>query len=114
VEHPLRRTQGMFFFVYYKDYILRLSQTIIAQADRDDCIVHLVQVMDDIYSFVKEAEPMKKIESHRRIVALMAQQTTECAYFIRNYAMNKSFCMSASTLKWKESHGFFTGRGTSP
>ncbi|KIM85063.1 hypothetical protein PILCRDRAFT_817902, partial [Piloderma croceum F 1598] len=66
-------------------------KTIIAQADRDDCMVHLVQVMDDVYSFVKEAEPMKKIESHRRIVALMAQQTTECAYFIRDYAMNKSF-----------------------
>jgi hypothetical protein len=111
--HPLRRTQGM-FFVYYKDYILRHSQTIIAQADRDDCIVHLVQVMDDIYSFVKEAEPMKKIESHRRIAALMAQQTTECAYFIRDYAMNKCFCMSASTFKWEESHGFFTGRETSP
>ncbi|KIM86900.1 hypothetical protein PILCRDRAFT_815342 [Piloderma croceum F 1598] len=66
-------------------------KTIIVQADRDDCIVHLVQVMDDVYSFVKEAEPMKKIESHRRIVALMAQQTTECAYFIRDYAKIKSF-----------------------
>jgi hypothetical protein len=70
--------------------------------------------MDDVYSFVKEAEPVKKIESHGRIVALMAQQTTECAYFIRDYAKNKSFCMSSSTLKSEESHGFFTGRGTSP
>jgi hypothetical protein len=87
---------------------------IIAQADRDNCIVHLVQVMDDVYSFVKEAEPMKKIESHRRIVALMAQQTTECAYFIRDYVMNKSFCMSSSMLKSEESHGVFTGRETSP
>jgi hypothetical protein len=28
----------------------------------------------------------------------MAQQTTKCAYFIRDCAMNKNFCMSASAL----------------
>ncbi|KIM79211.1 hypothetical protein PILCRDRAFT_74639, partial [Piloderma croceum F 1598] len=70
---------------------LKFSQTILAQVDRDNHIVHLVEVMDDVYSFVKEAEPIKRIESHGRIIALMAQQTTECAYFIRDYAMNKSF-----------------------
>jgi hypothetical protein len=55
--------------------------------------------MDDVYSFVKEAEPIKKIDSHRRIIELMAQQTTECAYFIRDYAMNKSFCRLVSVLQ---------------
>ncbi|KIM90604.1 hypothetical protein PILCRDRAFT_1868 [Piloderma croceum F 1598] len=64
---------------------------IVAQTDRDDCITRLVEVMDDIYLFVQEAEPVKKIKSHGRIVALMAQQTTECAYFIRDYATNKNF-----------------------
>src|SRR6202050_4049979 len=93
---------------------LRLSQTILDQVDRDKCIVHLVEVINDIYSFVKQAEPMKKIQSHGRIVALMAQQTTECAYFIRDYAMNKNFCMSASTLKWEASHGFFHWQGNVP
>jgi hypothetical protein len=77
---------------------LNLSQTILAQVDRDSCIVRLVEIMDDVFSFVKEAEPIKKIESHGRIIELMAQQTTECAYFIRDYAMNKSFCRSSSTL----------------
>lgn len=52
--------------------------------------------MDNTYSFVQEAQPMKKIESHGRIVALMAQQTTECAYFIRDYTLNKDFCRSPS------------------
>jgi hypothetical protein len=75
---------------------LILFQTIITQMDRDDCIVHLLEVMDDVYFFVHEAEPVKKIESHGRIVTLMAQQTTECAYFIRDYAMDKNFCMSTS------------------
>jgi len=73
------------------DILSAIHKTILAQVDRDICIVHLVEVMDDVYSFVKEAEPVKKIESHSRIVALMAQQTTECAYFIRDYAMNKNF-----------------------
>ena len=75
---------------------LMLSQTIVSQMDRDDCIVHLLEVIDDVYFFVHEAEPVKKIESHGRIIMLMAQQTTECAYFIRDYAMDKSFCMSIS------------------
>ena len=82
---------------------MRLSQTILAQVDRDDCIIYLLEVMDDVYSFVKEAEPAKRIGSQGRIVAVMAQQTTECAYFIRDYAMNKSFCMSASALHAGES-----------
>ncbi|KIM75554.1 hypothetical protein PILCRDRAFT_669545 [Piloderma croceum F 1598] len=68
-----------------------VHKTILAQVDRDSCIVRLVEIMDDVYSFVKEAEPIKKIESHSQIIALMAQQTTECAYFIRDYATNESF-----------------------
>jgi hypothetical protein len=83
---------------------LMLSQTIVAQADRDDCVVHLLEVIDDIYSFVHEAEPVRKIESHGRIVTLMAQQTTECAYFIRDYAMEKSFCMSICLCHKERSH----------
>ncbi len=77
---------------------LNFSQTILAQVDRDSCIVRLVEIMDDVFSFVKEAEPMKKIESHGPIIELMSQQATECAYFIRDYAMNKSLCRSSPTL----------------
>lgn len=40
---------------------------------------------------------MKKIPSHTKILAVMAQQTTDCAYFIRDYA-TKGFCMSTCTL----------------
>src|SRR6266550_1375217 len=53
--------------------------------------------MDDVFSFVKEAEPVKKIESHGPIIGLMSQQATECAYFIRDYAMSKSLCRSSSS-----------------
>jgi hypothetical protein len=50
--------------------------------------------MNDIYAFVHEAEFLKRIESQKQILALMAQQTTECAYLIRDYAKNKNFCLS--------------------
>ena len=76
---------------------LNLSQTILAQVDRDSCIVRLVEIMDDVFSFVKEAEPIKKIESHHQTIELMSQQATECAYFIRDYAMNKSLCRLSFT-----------------
>jgi hypothetical protein len=89
-------------------------QTILAQVDRDSHIVGLVEVIDDIYSFVKEAEPIKKIESLGRVIALMAQQTTECAYFIRDYAMTKSFCMSPFTLHLMCLTIAFIARGTDP
>jgi hypothetical protein len=55
--------------------------------------------MADAYAFVLEAEPVRKIESQHRIVVVMVQQTTECSYFIREYAMTTSFSMSLSVHK---------------
>lgn len=60
------------------------------QKERDDNISHLLEVITDIYAFVLEAESIK-IESHRKILVVMVQQTTECSYFIRQYASNASF-----------------------
>jgi hypothetical protein len=37
---------------------LNLSQSILAQVDRDSSIVRLVAIMDVVFSFVQEAEPM--------------------------------------------------------
>ena len=88
------------------------SQTILAQVDRDNGVVRLASIMDDAFFFVKEAEPIKKIESQGRIIALIAQQTTECGYFIRDYAMNKKFCMLGSPLRVKVKI-IFIARGTS-
>ena len=73
-------------------------QMVIDQLDRDNSVVHLIEVMDDIYSFVDEAEPLRKIESHGRVIMLMTRQATECAYFIHDYVKMKSFCMRFSTF----------------
>ena len=97
MEHPFCHTQGT-SFVPDDHFDLSSLQNILVQIDRDDSIVRLVETMDDVYSFVEEADPLKKIESLTRIIELIAQQTTECAYFIRDYAMCNDFCMSAPAL----------------
>ncbi len=66
-------------------------QVVLDQVARDDNITHLVEAIADVYSFVDEAEPLKKFETHKRILVQMAQQTMECGYFIRDYARNKNF-----------------------
>ena len=69
--------------------------------------------MDDVFLFIKEAGPIRKIESHAQIIELMSRQATECAYFIRDYAMNKSLCRSSSTLHIERLTVFLT-RETNP
>lgn len=41
--------------------------------------------MDDLLSFVKDARPLERFQSHERIMLRIAQQVTECGYFIREY-----------------------------
>jgi hypothetical protein len=50
--------------------------------------------MVDMYAFMGEARPVEKIKSHAKILAVIAKQTTECAYFIQKYAETKGFGMS--------------------
>ncbi|KAH7928957.1 WD40 repeat-like protein [Leucogyrophana mollusca] len=54
--------------------------------------------MSEAFTFIQEAEPLKKVESHRKVIALITQQTIECAYFIQAYAASRSFWIR--TLKY--------------
>ncbi|KAE9386012.1 hypothetical protein BT96DRAFT_891849 [Gymnopus androsaceus JB14] len=60
-------------------------KVVVNQLQRDANINCLILAMNDIYSFIKEAEPLQQIESHKTIMACLAQQTTECGYFITAY-----------------------------
>jgi hypothetical protein len=93
----LSAAQKVISALTFQYYCLDLSfiQIVIDQKNRDNSISGLVETMNDVYAFVHEAESLKRIESQKEILALMAKQTTECAYFIRDYAKNKSFCSSA-------------------
>ena len=60
----------------------------------DTSIQYLVKVMNNAFIFMHEAAHLdhSAIYSQKDILACMAKQATECAYFIRDYARNKSFC----------------------
>jgi hypothetical protein len=49
--------------------------------------------MADTYTFVLEADPLTKINSHKRIIISLMVQTIDCGYFIRDYAKTTNFCM---------------------
>ena len=66
-------------------------KAVLAQKERDDNICRLLETMSDGYAFVLEAKPVEEMESHKPILASIAQQTVECAYFIREYAANQNF-----------------------
>lgn len=51
-----------------------------------------MKTIDDIHSFVEDAEPLKKMESHRKMMENMSRLTMEAAYFIRDYTVDKDFC----------------------
>jgi hypothetical protein len=71
----------------------------LAQNSRDESIGRLVDIINDTYEFVHEAEPLKKVKSHKQIIVHIIQQTTECGYFIRDYSKNEEFCKFFRTLK---------------
>ena len=64
------------------------------QIERDGKITDLVQDMQALYAFLKGTDPSKYDEPQRKIVTSLAQQTIECAYFIRQYASDPNFCKS--------------------
>ena len=56
------------------------------QIELDGKITNLVQDMQALYAFLKATDPSKYDETQNKIVTSLAQQTIECAYFIREYA----------------------------
>jgi hypothetical protein len=77
----------------------------------DASINRLVEVMDNVFGFVHEATALDLSagSSQKEILASMAKQTTECAYFIRDYAKNKSFCTRSFASSSHESSTSFQG-----
>ena len=53
--------------------------------------------MSDVFTFVHDAELLKKIEAHIKTITLLVQQVTECGYFIAEYTKQKNFCQSSFT-----------------
>ncbi|KIJ58845.1 hypothetical protein HYDPIDRAFT_33757 [Hydnomerulius pinastri MD-312] len=67
------------------------NKVIINQQGRDDRIVRLAGAMNDAFAFVHDAEPLKAVKAHLKVITLLVQQATECGYFIAEYAKENSF-----------------------
>jgi hypothetical protein len=68
-----------------------VHRMIIAEFDRDKKINHLVEIMNEAFVFVKEAEPLRRIASHRWILVQMMEETIQCAHFIHGYSKHSNF-----------------------
>ena len=51
-----------------------------------------METIDDAHSFLLDAEPTETIKTHREILEDLSSLTMECAYLVRDYAVDKSFC----------------------
>ena len=65
-------------------------QAIVDQANRDDSIHALLSKMDEVYTFLTNAE-LDDIGSMKMIIERITRQTVECSYFIQAYCGNQKF-----------------------
>jgi hypothetical protein len=77
------------------------SQTILAQAKRDDDISALFEEISEVYSLITEDKRLPVIEtkSMQDLFEKMADEIRKCADFIINYSEQKSFCESNSLCR---------------
>lgn len=71
--------------------ILTRYQVIENQNNRDDNMTRLADVIGDTLELVLSSEILDKSKNQGEILARIAQQITECAYFIREYALDAKF-----------------------
>ncbi|KAG2113855.1 uncharacterized protein F5147DRAFT_834817 [Suillus discolor] len=67
------------------------AKIILAQVKRDESVDRLLQKLDEVYGFITRDENLSKVESMHDVIGKIAQQTLECARFIREYSETKSF-----------------------
>ncbi|EIN04115.1 WD40 repeat-like protein, partial [Punctularia strigosozonata HHB-11173 SS5] len=85
-----------------------LAAAIIAQINQDQSIKALLETMLDCHNFVDEAEPLKHLRSAVQVLSAMAKQTTECAYFIRDFTRVERFWVRTVTNRFVDIDGTIT------
>ena len=63
---------------------------IIGQANRDGNVGSLLIKMNEVYTFLTQAD-LRDIKSMKTVVACICKQTLECSYFIQKYAQDTKF-----------------------
>ncbi|KZP10837.1 WD40 repeat-like protein [Athelia psychrophila] len=77
-----------------------IPKIIIAQKERDDAVYRLMDTINDVHLFIKDAKALESIESHRKVFVALGSLTVECAYLIRDYSMVKNFWERIANLAW--------------
>jgi hypothetical protein len=71
-------------------------QIILAQTERDQSVQSLVEKLEEVYRFMSQNDTLGQILFKRSVAGRIAQQTLECAHFIRDYSERKGFCKSSN------------------
>ncbi|KAG1786499.1 hypothetical protein EV424DRAFT_1467839 [Suillus variegatus] len=67
------------------------SKIILAQTEHDKSVQSLLEKLEQVYRFMSQDDTLGQISTKRSIAGRIAQQTLECACFIRDYSEKKSF-----------------------
>ncbi|KAF8547698.1 hypothetical protein OG21DRAFT_1424309 [Imleria badia] len=71
------------------------NKVLVEQKKRDDQIVRLAGVMNDVFSFVEDTKPLQTIERSLNTITLLMKQVAECGYFITAYAKDNFLIRTA-------------------
>lgn len=73
--------------------IMIMMKILKTQLDRDDKIQKLFATMNSFYDIVSDLQKgSERNDALHSLLQRIAQQTTECCYFIRDYARAEGFC----------------------
>jgi hypothetical protein len=61
------------------------------QRERDERIGALLTVVNDAFDFIRDIEPLRKIEARQKIAQQLIQETERCGKFIQKYFSEKRF-----------------------
>ena len=86
--------------IFIPKVILVLSKLLIAdkdiqevqnQVELDTNVMSLAEIINDTFDIVEKADELRR-ESKSKIIMRIVQQTTECAWFVRDYMKVENFC----------------------
>ncbi|EIN12230.1 hypothetical protein PUNSTDRAFT_130499 [Punctularia strigosozonata HHB-11173 SS5] len=85
----------------FTELVDKIAETIIGQVKLDQSIRDLLDTLENVYDFMDQAQPLDSVKSAAKLLTALAQQTTECGWFIHDYAKNKDFLprMASNALK---------------
>ncbi|KAJ7749945.1 hypothetical protein B0H16DRAFT_863427 [Mycena metata] len=77
--------------------LIVVHKVVADQTERDDRLHQLITTHADMFAFLNKLQ-MADLEGHRQTIKLLAHQTTECGYFMRDYTKHKFVHRAATNM----------------